>query len=177
MTIFTETERLILREITMNDVEAMYELDSDPEVHKYLGNTPIKDLEQAAERIQIFRKQYDEDGLGRWAIVDKATNEFIGWTGFKLVREERNNLKNFYDLGFRLLRKFWGKGYATESALASLEYGFGKLDFKTVYAMAHIDNSGSNHVLKKSGFKFIETFYLEGDLHNWYKINKAKWRS
>jgi len=124
----------------MDDIEAMYELDSDPEVHKYLGNTPIDDPEQAAERIRLFRKQYVEDGIGRWAIIEKSSNEFIGWTGFKLVREERNNLTDFYDLGFRLLRKFWGKGYATESALASLEYGFDKLNFDKVYAMAHIDN-------------------------------------
>lgn len=161
----------------MDDAEAMYELDSDPEVHKYLGNTPINSIEQAAERIQVFRRQYAEDGIGRWAIIEKSSNEFIGWTGFKLVREERNNLTDFYDLGFRLLRKFWGKGYATESALASLEYGFHKLNFDKVYAMAHIDNAGSNNVLKKSGFKFVETFYLEGDLHKWYKIIKADWRS
>nr|WP_240768670.1 GNAT family N-acetyltransferase [Olivibacter sp. XZL3] len=81
----------------------MYELDSDPEVHKYLGNNPIKDKDQVPGIIDFIRKQYIEHGIGRWAVVDKQTNDFIGWAGLKYITEETNGQKNYYDLGYRLI--------------------------------------------------------------------------
>ncbi len=181
MKIFAETERLILREILPTDVEGMYELDADPEVHKYLGNNPVTSREQTVEVMNFIRQQYIDHGIGRWAIIDKKSNEFLGWTGLKLVTDEINNHKNYYDLGYRLLKKYWGQGIATESAFASLEYAFDKLDAKEVYAMADCENNGSNNILKKVGLNFIETFDLKGVKHNWYKIDKTefdnkKWR-
>ncbi|MDV7390491.1 GNAT family N-acetyltransferase, partial [Arthrospira platensis SPKY1] len=81
--IFAETERLILREIMPSDIDGMFKLDSDPEVHKYLGNKPVTDRKQIINVINFIRKQYIDNGIGRWAIVDKKTNDFIGWTGLK----------------------------------------------------------------------------------------------
>jgi len=173
MKIFAETERLILREILPTDVEGMYQLDADPEVQKYLGNKPVTSREQTVDIINFIRQQYIDNGIGRWAIIDKKSNEFLGWTGLKLVTDETNHNKNYYDLGYRLIKKYWGKGIATESALASLEYAFDKLDAKEVYAMADCENNGSNKILKKVGLHFIETFNLDGTKHNWYKIDKA----
>lgn len=94
MKIFAETERLILREILPTDIEGLFELDSDPEVHKYLGNKPVKDKKQIAEIINFIRQQYIDNGIGRWAIIDKETNHFMGWTGLKFVTEEINKHKN-----------------------------------------------------------------------------------
>ena len=79
-----ETDRLVLRDIQPSDVDGMFELDSDPEVHKYLGNQPFKNKRQSEEIINSIIKQYDEFGIGRWAIVNKQTNEFMGWSGLKL---------------------------------------------------------------------------------------------
>lgn len=172
MKIFAETERLILREILPTDVEGMYQLDADPDVHKYLGNKPVTSREQTVEVINFIRQQYIDNGIGRWAIIDKKSHEFLGWTGLKLVTDETNHHKNYYDLGYRLIKKYWGKGIATESAFASLEYAFDKLDAKEVYAMADCENNGSNNILKKVGLDFIETFDLDGTKHNWYKIDK-----
>ena len=172
MEIFAETERLVLREILPTDINGMYELDSDPEVHKYLGNKPVVKKDQIIEVISSIRQQYINNGIGRWAIIDKKNNEFIGWTGLKFVTEETNNHRNYYDLGYRLIKKYWKKGIATESALASLEYAFNKLDLKEIYAIADFENVGSNHILKKVGLKFIETFDFNGIKHNWYKIEK-----
>lgn len=172
MEIFAETERLILRELLPTDINGMYELDSDPEVHKYLGNKPVTNKDQIVDVISLIRQQYLDHGIGRWAIIDKKNNEFIGWTGLKFVTEKTNNHKNYYDLGYRLIKKYWGRGIATESALASLEYAFDKLDLKEIYAIANFENIGSNHILKKVGLKFIETFDLNGIKHNWYKIEK-----
>lgn len=176
MKIFAETQRLILREMLPSDVDGMFELDSDPEVHRYLGNKPVTTRTQVIDVISFIRQQYIDNGIGRWAIIDKKTNEFMGWTGLKLVTELTNHHINYYDLGYRLLRKYWGKGIATETALISLEYAFDKLNADVVYAMADCENDGSNKVLKKAGLKFIETFDLDGIKHNWYKIERGDFK-
>jgi RimJ/RimL family protein N-acetyltransferase len=166
--VFAETERLILREILSSDIDGMFELDSDPEVHKYLGNKPIINKEQTAAIIDSVRQQYVDNGIGRFAIIDKKTNAFIGWTGLKLEMKLTNNHQNYYDLGYRLIRKYWGKGYATESAVASLDFAFNKLKLEKVYAAASVENVGSNKILRKIGMNFIETFFYENIRCNWY---------
>lgn len=173
--IFAETERLILREIVHEDEDAFFELDSDPEVHRYLGNNPVKNIQETRDIIKAIRKQYIDNGIGRWAMIEKNTDRFIGWTGLKLVRENINGHINFYDLGFRLIRKYWGKGYATESAIASLSYGFDKLNLLEIYGMADHENAGSIHVLTKAGLTYIETFYHVGIKHYCYKIDRNEW--
>lgn len=175
MKIITETERLIIREIVATDIDAMLELHSDPEVHIYLGNKTITSPEKIVEAINFIKQQYIDFGVGRWAMIDKKTNEFIGWTGLEYVTKETNNHKNFYDLGYRLMKRFWGQGFATESAFASVDYAFDKLNATEVYAMADMGNEGSNKILKKVGLKFIEIFDLEGIKHNWYKLEKASY--
>ena len=89
MKIFIETERLILREIMPIDEDAMWEMDSDPMVHQYLGNKPVTHIDQIREAMQYIRQQYLDNGIGRWAMVDKNTNNFLGWTGLKLVKEPK----------------------------------------------------------------------------------------
>ncbi len=175
MNIVAETERLLLREVLPEDVEGFFKLDADPEVHRYLGNNPITTTKQAEEVIDFIRKQYGINGIGRWAIIEKSTNTFVGWTGLKLVTETVNNHTDFYDLGYRLLKKYWRKGIATESAIASLNYGFETMNLKKIYAAAHVGNVGSNAILKNLGFQFVETFYYDGEEHNWYQIEKPKW--
>lgn len=175
MQIFSSTPRLVLREILPSDVEGMYELDSDPEVHRYLRNKPVQNKEQVAEVIEFIRKQYVENGIGRWAVVEKETNNFVGWTGLKLVKEKTNNHINYYDLGYRLIKKYWGKGYATESALASLAYGFDVMKLEEVFAAAEVNNLASNNILKKIGFQWDGTFDFDGSESNWYRLEKGTW--
>lgn len=175
MSILIETERLILRDVLEGDLEGFYELDSNPEVHRYLGNKPVKDKEKLKAVIAFIREQYRENGIGRWAIIEKSSNEFVGWTGLKLNREKTNNHIDFYDLGYRLIERFWGKGYATESGIASLDYGFRQLNLDEIYASAHIENMASNKILSKLGFKLMENYLYEEELNNWYRLNKNEW--
>ncbi len=172
MKVIIETERLIIRQIQATDTDDMFELHTDPEVHKYLANKTVKNKEEIIEIIRFLNQQYEDYGVGRWAIIDKKTNDFIGWTGLEYVTKEVNNHKNYYDLGYRLHRKFWGNGIATESALASLDYGFDHLSLKEIHAIADCQNEGSNKILKKIGFQYIEQFLLDEVPHNWYKIDK-----
>lgn len=177
MKIFAETERLILREILPTDVDGMFELDSDPEVHKYLGNKPVTNKDQIVEVISFIRQQYIDNGIGRWAIIDRKTNEFIGWTGLKYVTNETNNHKNYYDIGYRLNKRFWGQGIATETALISRNYAFEKLNVNEIYGSASCENIGSNKILKKLGLKYIESFFYDEIKCNWYKMDKSEYEN
>ena len=170
MKIFVETERLILREILPSDDKGMFALDSDKDVHKYLGNKPIETIEQARQIVDFVRQQYIDNGIGRWAIIDKVTNEFMGWTGLKLVKESTNNHINYYDLGYRLIKKYWGQGYATETAKASIDYGFNNLNLTKIFGTADINNIASRKVLEKAGLKYIETFDRGGIPNDWFSI-------
>ena len=163
-----ETERLILREVLSTDVEGMFELDSDPKVHKFLGNRPITELEQAKKIIDFLRQQYKERGIARWAVIHKESNEFMGWSGIKLLNEseQMNGFYNVYELGYRLIPKFWGKGYATESAQAWVDYMFNETEVTSLYAAADIPNKGSVNVLQKVGFKITNEF-----IHEWEGMN------
>jgi len=177
MSIYIESERLYIRELALSDDQGMFEMDSDPEVHKYLGNKPVETIEQTREVIEFVRQQYKEFGIGRWAVIEKGTDEFVGWTGFKLFTNKVNGHSGHYDFGYRLARRFWGKGYATESGRASLHYGIDTLKLKDIYGMTDVNNRGSRNVLEKLGFELIEIFKYdaepnwraEGELTTWYK--------
>lgn len=176
MTIFIETARFLLREFVEADAHGLYELDSDPEVHKYLGNRPVTSLDACFDIVQHIRRQYRENGIGRWAIEDKATNAFVGWAGLKYETSIRADAP-YYDLGYRIIRRYWKQGIATETALASLHYGFHQLNLPAIFAAAHLDNKASNKILANLGFARLETFELDGAVHNWYGLKKAEYLS
>lgn len=170
-----ETHRFLLRPFRATDRDGLFALDSDPEVVRYLGNKPMKSIEQADSLIQYILKQYEDFKIGRWVIEDKETGEFIGWAGLKFVTEPTNNRSHFYDIGYRLLKKHWGKGIATECAMVSLDYGFGTLQLNEIHAGAHQQNAASNHILQKLGFQFMEPFFYDGAPQNWYSLSASDW--
>lgn len=177
MNILIETERLRIRALTEEDLEGMYALDSDPEVHKYLGNKPVKTKEESLKVIQGILKQYEVRGIGRWAVEDKKTNAFLGWSGLRLYQgedEEFNGFTNFHDIGYRFIRKYWGKGYATESAKACLEYAFNTMKLDAVYGLTELGNEASHNVLLKIGLAYKAQFYCErlDEELRWYEIKK-----
>lgn len=176
MKVFIETERLIIRELLPEDAEGIFELDSNPKVHQFLGNQPIKTIEESSKSIQFIRAQYKRNGIGRWAIVLKSNNEFIGWAGFKFVDELAiNGQQNFYDLGYRYIEKYWGQGYGLEAAKAIINYGFNTLNLTKISAFLDADNKGSKRILEKCGLRYISTFEFEGEPCDWMEIRKSEW--
>jgi ribosomal-protein-alanine N-acetyltransferase len=175
MKVYVETDRLLMREFTEDDAPGLFALDSDPEVHKYLGNMTVKTIEESRDIIRFIRKQYEENGIGRWAVIDKATGDFIGWSGLKYEKNLRRGME-YYDVGYRLRRQYWGQGIATETAIESLKYGFGEMGVEEICAAAHVDNAASNRVLQKIGMALTETFDYDGELHNWYRLKRADWK-
>jgi len=178
MTHLIETKNLTLREFKDTDVTNIYKLDSNEEVHKYLGKKPIKTLKEAEEIVSFFHQQSKERGIGRFATIEKSSGKFIGWVGLKLNLDEKemlNGYTNFIDIGYRLLPSFWRKGYATEASLASIEYGFKKLKYNVIYGAADVDNIGSNKVLNKIGLGFKNEFMFKGCACNWYELKKENY--
>lgn len=178
-----ETPRLLIRELRPSDEYGMFAMDSDPEVHRYLGNQPVSTIEQSRETIAFVRQQYVSDGIGRWAVELKETGEFIGWTGFKLMHEMVNGHVNHYDFGYRHLQRFWGQGYAYEAAQAALDYGIKVLGFKDIYGMTDVENKGSRRLLEKLGFRLVEIFAYDapptwrahfGEPTTWYKLDAGQ---
>jgi len=165
-----ETERLVLRELLPTDDAGMFELDSNPEVHIYLGNNPVKSIEESREMIATIRQQYLENGIGRWAVILKETGEFIGWSGLKLEKNV-NGHETFYDLGYRFIQKHWGKGYAFETAKAFVDFGFNEMNLSVINAYADFDNLNSRKVLEKVGMQFVNSFELDGTEEVWYELN------
>ncbi|KIA92598.1 GNAT family acetyltransferase [Pedobacter kyungheensis] len=170
MKIFAETERLILRELLPTDAAGMFEMDSDPEVHLYLGNKPFNTIEESEANIEFIRRQYVTNGIGRWAVIEKASQNFVGWAGLKLITEPINNRVNYHDLGYRFSKKYWGKGYATESAMAARDYAFNVLKLSEIIGIADVNNLGSIHVLEKTGLKRISLFDYQGIKHHWMEM-------
>ena len=155
MNIILETPRLLLREFQEEDAPFFYELNEDPEVVRYTGDPPFDSVESARFFLRSY-DQYEKYGYGRWAVLLKPNNEWIGWCGLKHQPELGET-----DIGFRFFRRYWGQGYATESARACLDYGFNTLGLKRVVGRAMKDNKASIRVLEKIGLEFWKEFDFE----------------
>ncbi|MDZ4794517.1 MAG: GNAT family N-acetyltransferase [Bacteroidota bacterium] len=164
-----ETERLVLRTFTLADAPLVYELNLDPDVTRYTGD-PVRDLDHAKQILeQVILPQYALYNHGRWAVHVKADLDpiaigFIGWCGLK-ARPERNEI----DLGYRFMKKAWGKGYATEAAWACLKYGFEKLSLPRIVGRAMSQNIASLRVLEKCGMQYIGEELVDEHLARTYE--------
>jgi ribosomal-protein-alanine N-acetyltransferase len=167
------TPRLILRDLEERDVDGIFALDSDPEVLGYIGTPVMTERSEAAKVIAMVRKQYHENGIGRWAVEERATGAFVGWCGLKWEQQLRPF--PYYDIGYRLIRSYWGRGYATEAASACLRHGFEMLNYPEICATASVDNQASNHILQKIGLKQGAPFVFDGKKCNWYSLRKEEY--
>jgi ribosomal-protein-alanine N-acetyltransferase len=162
-----ETDRLLLREFVMDDVEAFFRMVIDPDVTRYTGDGG-KTLEEARKGLEerLFQ-DYRKYGYGRWAAVYKPTGKVIGFAGLKYLDD-----LDVVDLGYRFFKEHWGKGLATEASSAILGYGFGALRLQRIIGIADIENKASIRVLEKVGFTFEKfTIYRDHQVA-WYVIEK-----
>jgi [ribosomal protein S5]-alanine N-acetyltransferase len=143
-----ETTRLFLRELTPDDAQVCYDLNSDPEVIRYTGDSSFADVAEAHRFLSNY-DQYRKYGIGRWGVIVKSTGKFIGWCGLKYSADVDE-----YDIGFRFFRDQWNKGYATESASACIRYGFDTLRLTMIVGRAMKVNTPSINVLKKIGLTY-----------------------
>lgn len=145
-----ETERLFLREHTEEDAEQAYLLNLDPEVIQYTGDVSFKSIAEAKQFLKNY-EHYKTYGFGRWAVINKSSQEYLGWCGLKYSPELKE-----YDIGFRFFKKYWNKDYATEAAKACLELGFTKFAMPVIVGRAMRENKASIKVLEKIGLTYVE---------------------
>ena len=162
MGIILETPRLIVREFTEDDVDNLFDLNSDPEVMRYItGGRPTPREVIRDEIIPFHLAVYGRlDRLGSWAAESTATGEFLGWFHF---RPPPGASPGEADLGYRLRRPAWGKGYATEGSRALIRKGFTELGVERVFAHTMTANAASRRVMEKCGLSLVRTTPYEGD--------------
>ncbi|MBN2616178.1 MAG: GNAT family N-acetyltransferase [Bacteroidales bacterium] len=163
-----ETERLYLREMNPEDAESFYLLNLDPEVVKYTGDKPFENAEEARQFLKNY-DQYKKYGFGRWAVIRKEDGAFLGWCGLKYTPALGE-----VDVGFRLFRKYWNQGYATESARACVEWGLDQPEVDEIIGRAMKENTASIRVLEKIGMTFHGEFDFERHPGLLYKIERPQ---
>ena len=164
-----ETERLLLREITLDDKEALFKLHSNPAVQKFTGEPVVKSKEEIKKAIEARIINYKKYGYGRWATFLKDDMQFVGWAGLAYLPEFDET-----DLGYRFLPEYWGLGIATEASRAILNYGFDSLKLKKIIAIALKEHKASIRVMEKVGMEFDKFAPYEPGSENaiWYWCDK-----
>ncbi|TQS42362.1 GNAT family N-acetyltransferase [Cryptosporangium phraense] len=188
MEIFLETERLILRRFTQDDVDLIYQLNADPEVTRFItGGIPTPYAVVRDEVLPYWKSLYEQyEGFGYFAAIDKATGEFLGWFLFRPNKKPQRadgSVRDGIELGYRLRRVAWGHGYATEGSRALIAKGFTSLGVERVYAEAMTVHGASRRVMEKAGLRFVAPRrddwpeQVPGDEHGdvEYALTKAEW--
>ena len=182
MSVFLETERLVLRRFTPDDVDNLVELDGDPGVMRFINGgrpTPREEIEQ--DYLPAFLGYYERfEGYGFWAAIEKATGGFLGWFHF---RPRPDGPADEPELGYRLRRSAWGKGYATEGSQALVDKGFAELGVRRVVAFTYGPHLASRRVMEKAGLLYVRTFHQawpdaipgdeDGDVE--YALTREEW--
>lgn len=171
MQMILETQRLILRKMELSDAPFFFELNSDPDVVKYTGDGGFKNLKESEEIIKYVHSQYEKNGYGRLVVIEKESGELLGWCGLKYHNDE-----GIVDLGYRFMKKHWGKGYASESSKACLDYGFNVLQLDRIIGRAMKENTASINVLKKMGMTFYKEEFCEGHDGMTYELKKENYK-
>lgn len=177
-----KTERLILRPWREEDLEPFAQLNADPRVMEYFPS--VKSYEETSEEFGLIRGGFETIGWGFWAASLIESGQFIGFIGLKNVGFTAN-FTPAVEIGWRLAHEYWGRGYATEGAKASLKYGFETLQLDEIVSFTPTQNKRSQNVMQKIGM----THYPEKDFdhprlseghwlrrHVLYQIKQNEWR-
>jgi RimJ/RimL family protein N-acetyltransferase len=182
MRVLLETERLVLRRFTEADADNLFDLDGDSEVMRFLtGGKPTPRDVILNETLPRFLRSYERfEGFGVWAAIERSTGEFLGW--FEFHPPEGRGPEEA-ELGYRLRRSAWGKGYATEGSRALIRKGFTEIGVRRVVAETMAINAASRRVMEKAGLTYARTFHQEwaepiagaeqGEVE--YALTKADW--
>lgn len=164
-----ETKRLILREIVSSDFDELYRMNGDPSIMKYVGDGSTRTREQMKSELVMLISHYTrKPGLGIWATILKETNTIIGASGLVYYNHTTD-----IELGYRMLKEYWNRGYATEASLGLLDYGFNRLRLTKIVSSAHAENLASRRVMEKIGMTYIDNRVQYGCLQAYYEMEKV----
>ncbi len=151
-----ETERLLIRPYTHNDLEELIEMRTDPEVYRYLGGPERQNRVEITKRLDFYMQCYEKLGFGMSAMIWKENGETIGGSGLQPLEDTGE-----IEVGYSLKKNYWRQGIGFECALAWLKYGFETAGLERIVAVADKDNTGSWRIMEKCGMSYegMQTAY------------------
>jgi RimJ/RimL family protein N-acetyltransferase len=170
------TERLTLRRFTLDDIDLLDRLHSDPEVMRYVGGTKTRAQTEAVLNTRVLEYYERFPGLGMWATLERATGACIGTHLLNHIQGE-----TYIQVGYVLFSQYWGRGYATEMSIAILRYGFQTLGLPEIDAITNLPNVASQRVLLKAGLErkgersFAHPAYAASGPLAWFEAKAAPW--
>ena len=167
-----ETERLIIRRFTPEDLNKLIELRSDDDVIKYLGGRRLQNPEAIAKRLDFYIDCYRRFRYGMCAVIWKQSGEMIGWSGLQPLEDSGET-----EVGYGMIKEFWGRGIGYEAARAWLEYGFDTANLESIVAVALPENTGSWRIMEKLGMRREKTVTHYGMECVFYRINKENFNA
>ncbi|MFC7785590.1 GNAT family N-acetyltransferase [Rossellomorea sp. GCM10028870] len=172
-----ETEKLTLRQLTMKDVDFLYELYTSEDVLRYFGMSPIESKEVAVSMVENYEKHLETGGPMRWAIVENTSDKMIGTCGFHAISKAYKRC----EIGYDLSPGHWGKGIMGEALSPLLTYLFTDKGMNRIGAVIVPYNKASARVIEKLGFKqegLLREYILQDD-HKYdaymYSLLKKEW--
>lgn len=163
-----ETERTLLRVLTLDYSKEVFELFSDPTITEYMDIEPCKDLKEAEDIIQFH---LDDEGF-RWGIFDKNDETFIGTCGFHYLRKTDQGI--VAEIGYDLNKNYWGRGIMSEVAESLLEFGFKEMSLAAIDATVEPNNRKSIRLLERLGFTKMDVLM---DGLTYYKISLSEFKN
>lgn len=162
-----ETERLTFRRFQDEDLPQLIEQRSDPEVNRYLGGTARQNAEALSTRIKFYMECFDKFGFGMCPMIWKETGEVIGTAGLQPLEDTGE-----VEVGYSIIKKYWGLGIGTEAARGWMEYGFNTAGLERIVAVAVVENEASQHIMRKLGMTYEKTSESYGSQCAFYAVNK-----
>ena len=164
-----ETPRLVHRALSVDDAQAVFRFNGNSTVMEFTGEALWTSVEETAQRLADY-PAFEQDGFGRWGCLYKPDDRIIGFSGFRFLPE-----LNEVDLGYRFLPEYWGRGLATESCLACLQFGFEVIGFDHVIALVLPQNTGSIRVLEKIGMRDTGIIEIDTESAHRFVIEQGDW--
>jgi RimJ/RimL family protein N-acetyltransferase len=143
-----ETERLLHRKFTLDDLDKLIEMRTDDDVIKYMGGQRLQNPQEIEKRLRAYIDSYEKNGYGSCAMIWKATGEMIGWSGLQPMEETGET-----EVGYGMVKQFWGRGIGFETAKGWLEFGFGEKNLDRIVAFVEPENTGSWRIMEKLGMR------------------------
>lgn len=162
-----ETERLYFRKFELDDLPKLIETRSDPDVARYLGGAKRQNPEELAKRIRFYMSCYDTHGFGMCPMFWKETGEMIGAAGLQPLEDT-----GLIEVGYSIIKPFWGRGIGTEAASGWMEFGFSNFSLDRIVAVAVVGNKASTRIMEKLGMRYEKTEVHYDEDCAFYSVSK-----
>ncbi len=164
-----ETARLVLRRWEPDDVDALFELVTQPDVARWL---PYGTRDDASAAIERYERSFEEHGFGRFAVVDRRTGALVGRVGLMHAPEwSATEVKD--EIGWAIARERWGEGLASEAATTAIHDVFDRVGLERIVAWTTPDNVASQRVMEKCGMRQGGSALWKGRAHVWYDVRRG----